>query len=394
MFGAVDNQFWCAKFLYKQDQGMETERKDIEKKLKERVKELGCLYAIAQISGNPAAALEEILQDVAKALPEAWQYPRRATARIVLDGTEFGCDMDCRFTNRLSASVIVRGQVRGSVEVGYASAATQFLSEEKKLLEEVGRQVGLIIDRRETAAEQERLHAKLRHADRLATIGQLAAGVAHELNEPLGGILGFAQLLAKTPDLPQQAQEDIAKIEAATLHARDTIRRLMTFARQTPPRDVRINLNQLILESESIWRPRCVASEIQLQYDLDKRIPEIVADDVQLRQVVTNLAVNAIQSMPDGGTLCVATKHDGQWLQLSVADTGFGIEADVIPRIFDPFFTTKEVDEGTGLGLSVVHGIITGHDGTIALESTPGCGTLVTVRLPVRRPHNSGITHE
>ncbi|MDF7806060.1 ATP-binding protein [Pontiellaceae bacterium B12219] len=373
---------------------METERRDIEKKLKERVKELGCLYSIAQISGNPAAALEEVLQGVAEALPEAWQYPHRASARVILDENRFGCGTEGQFNNRLSTPVIVRGQVRGSVEVGYSSSSIIFLKEEKKLLEEVGRQVGLIVDRRETAAEQERLHAKLRHADRLATIGQLAAGVAHELNEPLGGILGFAQLLAKTPDLPQQAQEDIAKIEAATLHARDTIRRLMTFARQTPPRDVQINLNQLIRESESIWRPRCAASEIDLEYDFDTRIPEIVGDDGQLRQVVTNLVVNAIQSMPDGGTLRIATKRDGRWILLSIADSGFGIEADVLPRIFDPFFTTKEVDEGTGLGLSVVHGIITGHEGTIAFESTLGCGTLVTVRLPVRRPHNSGIAHE
>jgi signal transduction histidine kinase len=372
---------------------MDTERNDIERRLEERVKELGCLYAIAQVSGNPAAALEDILQGVADALPDAWQYPHRAAARVVLDGNEFGGGMRAECDHKLAATLVVRNQVRGSIEVGYPSADIPFLNEETKLLEEVVRQVGLIIDRRETAAEQERLHAKLRHADRLATIGQLAAGVAHELNEPLGGILGFAQLLAKTPDLPQQAKDDTAKIEAATLHARDIIRSLMTFARQTPPRDVRINLNQLIQESESIWRPRCAASDIKLEYAFDETIPEIVADDGQLRQVITNLVVNAIQSMPDGGTLRIATKRDGEWLQLSVADNGVGIDPEILPRIFDPFYTTKDVDEGTGLGLSVVHGIITGHDGTIALNSTPGRGTRATVRLPLRRPPNTGENH-
>lgn len=372
---------------------MDTERNDIERRLEERVKELGCLYAIAQVSSNPTALLEDILKEVAAALPTAWQEPERAAAQVVLDGAVYGNGKPCVSVGGLVEPIVVRGQRRGAVEVGYGSAGIPFLKEERKLLREVARQVGLIIDRRETAAEQERLHAKLRHADRLATIGQLAAGVAHELNEPLSGILGFAQLLAKTPDLPDQAQEDTAKIEAATLHAREIIRSLMTFARQTPPRDVRIDLNRLIKESESIWRPRCAASDIKLEYAFDETLPEIVADDGQLRQVVTNLVVNATQSMPDGGTLRIATERDGEWLQLSVADTGFGIAPEILSRIFDPFFTTKDVDEGTGLGLSVVHGIITGHDGTIALDSTPGRGTLATVRLPLRRPHNTGEAH-
>jgi signal transduction histidine kinase len=372
---------------------VENSNKDIRRKLRERVKELGCLYAIAQVSGNPTASLADILKGVADALPTAWQEPQLAAARVVLDGAVFGNGKQLSPGGGLAEPIIVCGQRRGVIEVGYTFAGVRFLEEEKMLLREVARQVGLIIDRRETAAEQERLHAKLRHADRLATIGQLAAGVAHELNEPLGGILGFAQLLAKTPDLPRQSQDDIAKIEAATLHARDIIRRLMTFARQTPPRDLRIDINRLIKDSESIWRPHCAASGIRLEYDLDETIPEIVADDGQLRQVVTNLAVNAIQAMPDGGTLRIATAHDGEWLRLTVADTGLGIAPEVLPRIFDPFFTTKEVDEGTGLGLSVVHGIVTGHEGAIAMESLPGRGTLATVRLPLRRPCNPGDFH-
>ena len=138
------------------------------------------------------------------------------------------------------------------------------------------------------------MHAKLRHADRLATIGQLAAGVAHELNEPLSGILGFAQLLSKTPRLPRQARNDIKRIESAALPARETIRCLMAFARQTPPRDVRVNINRLIEQSADIWTPRCATEGVQVEYALDEHIPVLVADDGQLRQVVTNLAVWAM----------------------------------------------------------------------------------------------------
>lgn len=361
-------------------------------KLRERVKELSCLYEIAQLSSHPASSLPEILQGVADVLPAAWQRSGSVSARVTLDDDEFCSGIAMRADCGRSEPVIVRGECRGTVTVGYPSSpsATSCLDEEVKLLGEVARQVGLIVDRRETAAEQERLHAKLRHADGLATLGQLAAGVAHELNEPLSGILGFAQLLDKTPALPDQARKDIAKIEAATLHARDIIRHLMMFARQTPPCDSRIDINRLIQTSEVIWGPRCTAAGVHLDYAFGSDIPEIVADDRQLQQVVTNLAVNAIQAMPDGGILRIETALDGRWLRLRVKDTGIGIDLDLLPRLFDPFFTTKDVDEGSGLGLSVVHGIVTGHQGTISIESSQGAGTIVTVRLPLYRPPHKG----
>ncbi len=209
--------------------------------------------------------------------------------------------------------------------------------------------------------------------------------MAHELNEPLGGILGFAQLLAKTPQLPRQAKADIEKIEASALHAREIIRQLMTFARQTPPRDVRVNLNHLIKESAAIWLPRCEVEGVHLEYAFDGSIPEIVADDGQLRQVVTNLVINAVQAMPDGGTLRIETAHEDEWICLTVCDTGVGIPPHILPRIFDPFFTTKDVDQGTGLGLSVVHGIVSGHGGRISVDSTSSRGTRVKVNLPIHR---------
>lgn len=367
-------------------------------KLRERVKELSCLYGIAQLSSRSVASLPEILQGVADVLPAAWQRPDSVSARVTLDNDEFCSGMPMSPGCGRVEPVIVRGECRGSVAVGYPSApsdsASSFLEEEVQLLSEVARQVGLIVDRRETAAEQERLHAKLRHADRLSTLGQLAAGVAHELNEPLSGILGFAQLLDKTPALPDQAHKDIEKIKAATLHARDIIRHLMIFARQTPPRDTRANLNRIIQESEAIWGVRCSAAGVHLDYALNEKIPEIVADDRQLQQVVTNLAVNAIQAMPDGGTLRIETVRDGEWLLLRVKDTGIGIAPEFLPRLFDPFFTTKDIDEGSGLGLSVVHGIVTGHGGTISFDSTPRSGTAVTVRLPLHRPPTHGEPHD
>lgn len=362
-----------------------------ESALRERVKELTCLYAIAQISSNLSASVEDVLQGIADALPPAWGVSNLAAAQIVCDDRIYSSGSRLTSGPCQESSLIVRGVKRGVVRIRYPAsghfrAAPPFVPEEQALLDEVARQVSFIVDRRETAAEQDRLQAKLRHADRLATIGQLAAGVAHELNEPLGAILGFAQLLAKTPRLPALARKDIGRIEASALHARAVIRQLMTFARQTCARDARVNINLLIQESAGIWLPRCEAEGVRLEYALDEGLPEIVADDGQLRQVLTNLVVNAVQAMPEGGVLRIETAREDNVLRLVVCDTGVGIPSEILSRIFDPFFTTKDVDQGTGLGLAVVHGIVTGHQGKIAVESVPGRGTRVTVRLPINRP--------
>ena len=257
------------------------------------------------------------------------------------------------------------------------------LPEEQRLLTEVARRIASLVERIEARQAHEQLQEQVRHADRLATIGQLASGVAHELNEPLGAILGFAQLLAKTPRMPRTARADIARIEAATLHARDIIRELMLFARQTQPTLESLDLNQLIRECSTLWAWRCDDRGIETVYELDDGLPRLRADAGQLRQVLTNLVVNALQAMPEGGRLTVATAaRDGQ-VELGVTDTGEGISPAIESRLFDPFFTTKDIHEGTGLGLAVVHGIVTGHGGRIDVESRPGRGTRMCVRLPV-----------
>ncbi len=359
-----------------------------EEKLHERLKELGCLYTIAQLAGKPSASLAEVLQGIVDQLPQAWQHPDCAAAQIRLDASCYRSRGSSELVLRQQAPLVVQGVTRGGVAVGYGAAAAgtcQLLDEEQRLLDEIARQVSLVIERREDVEERERLRHKLLHADRLGLIGQFAAGVAHELNEPLGSILGFAQLLAKTPRLPKQARADVARIEAASLRAREIIRQLMTFARQTQPRDARVDVNRLIRESADLWRPRCESGGIALRFRLDPALPAIVADDGQLRQVLANLVLNAIHAMPDGGTLSIETAAKARQVRLAVRDSGIGIPADVLPRIFDPFFTTKDVDQGTGLGLSLVHGIVMGHGGRVEAHSRPGEGTCLCVFLPVQR---------
>jgi signal transduction histidine kinase len=262
-------------------------------------------------------------------------------------------------------------------------AAGAFLPEEAELIIAVAREIALFIERREADEEKAKLNQQLIHADRLATIGQLAAGVAHELNEPLASILGFSQLIKKYQDLPQPAEQDVERIITASLYAREVIKNLMVFSRQLPARKNRIDLNQVIEDGLYFLEARCEKDGIKVIRNFDSQIPEIVADPSQIKQILVNLVVNAVQAMPNGGSLTISTKVSDGFVVFSVADSGTGIGEDLREKIFLPFFTTKDVDEGTGLGLAVVHGIVSSHGGSISIESQPGLGARFDISMPV-----------
>ncbi len=352
--------------------------------LRERVKELTCLYSIAQIVERPDIALEEILQGITDILPPAWLYPDIACARIIFDGKSYLSSNFKDTKQTMSADIIVNNEKRGVIEVSYIEEKSEldegpFLKEERDLIDTVAKEVVLIIERRKI----QEVELQLRHADRLATIGQLAAGVAHELNEPLGNILGFSQLIKKTPEMPKAVEKDIDNIVIASLHAREIIKKLMLFARQMPPQKVQVNLNKLIEDGLYFLQSRCAKEGIKLIRLFSADLPDIIADPSQLHQVLVNLAVNAIQAMPKGGTMTLQTFARDNYISLVVADTGIGMNKETVKQIFTPFFTTKDVGQGTGLGLSVVHGIVTAHGGLITVESKIGQGSRFEVKLPL-----------
>lgn len=354
----------------------------------ERVKELTCLYGIAQAAERPETSLEEILQRIVGLLPQAWQYPEIAFGRIILDGVSYSTPGFQDSRQKQSATITVNGKNRGVVEVIYTEKKPRleegpFLKEERSLIDAVARQIALLIERREAEEDKSELQDQLRHADRLATIGQLAAGVAHELNEPLGNILGFAQLAQKYPGLPKQAEKDIEQIVAASLHAREVIKKLLLTARQMPPRKTQVNLNQVVEEGLYLFEARCAKEGIEVVRSLSPDLPEITADPGQLNQVLVNLVVNSVQAMPEGGRLMVQTLARKDHVSLVVEDTGVGMSEEVMKQIFIPFFTTKDVDQGTGLGLAVVDGIVTSHGGSIKVESEVDHGTRFDVQFPL-----------
>jgi C4-dicarboxylate-specific signal transduction histidine kinase len=366
----------------------EMERETLLHDMKERVKELRCMYGISQaiVARN---SLEEIFQDVVALIPPSWQYPEITRCRITLNGKEFVSESFRETRWKQSSDIVIDNSKCGAVEVYYKEKCREsdegpFLKEERNLIDGIARTLSGVIKSRQAEDEKAKLQAQLRHADRLATIGQLAAGVAHELNEPLANILGFAQLSKKVGNLPGQVFKDLDKIDSAVLHCREIIRKLMAFARQMPPKTSLIDLNSVIKESLFLYEARCTKEGIDLDLVLAPVLPKIFADPGQVKQVIINLIINAMQAMPDGGRLTVKTEFSKENVLLIVEDTGTGMSRKIMNKIYLPFFTTKDVNQGTGLGLAVVYGIIDTHKGTIKVSSEPGRGTRFEILFPAR----------
>ncbi|RPI78671.1 MAG: hypothetical protein EHM45_05725 [Desulfobacteraceae bacterium] len=355
--------------------------------LNERIKELSCLYNLVQLYDQPDKNLNNILQGTVELLPPAWQFPELASARIIFDNQVFTSRKFSEGRHHQKSDIIVNGKRRGFIEVIYSEVRPTenegpFLQEEKKLIENISRELSLIIERRLYEDEKVKLLDQLRHADRLAVIGQLAAAVTHELNEPLANILGFAQLTLKTEGLPEQTVKDIEKILGASLHSREIIRKLLSFARPSPSKKSAVNLNKIISDSLYFFELRCSKENITLELSLDPALPNIQANPNQLMQVVINLVVNAMQAMPQGGRLSVKTSFWENGISFVVADTGIGIADEIKDKIFTPFFSNKKRSQGTGLGLPIVHEIVLEHGGTIQVESQVGQGTQFKMQFP------------
>jgi two-component system NtrC family sensor kinase len=249
----------------------------------------------------------------------------------------------------------------------------------------VARELSLYIKHASIEEEKRKLQMQLQHSERLAFVGELSAGIAHELNEPFGRILGFAQLIKKSGALNPQQDEDLDRIIKASLYTREIIKKLMIFSRQMPQQIVSVNLNTIISDILYFIEVRFQSKEIKIRERLDPNLPNIQADAVQMSQVLVNLITNAIHALPSGGEIIISTKQKGKSVLLLVKDNGIGMSGAIQKKIFKPFFTTKEVGQGTGLGLSVVQGIIESHKGKIAVTSTSGKGSQFQITIPIKQ---------
>ncbi len=248
---------------------------------------------------------------------------------------------------------------------------------------------------REDITERKKLEHDLRQAHKLESLGTLAGGIAHDFNNLLAIINGYAEICMQGPADPAVLQKSLREIRSAAVRASGLVRQILTFSRKTEIKFVPVDLNQLIRDLGTLLAetfPRTVTFNVELL----EQLPALLADQNQLQQIVLNLCVNARDAMPMGGVITLATTlHTGESLRghrveagrnyacFRVSDTGTGMSPEIRARIFEPFFTTKQGNQGTGLGLAVVYGIVVAHQGFIDVDSQPGAGSTFSVYLPV-----------
>jgi len=254
--------------------------------------------------------------------------------------------------------------------------------------------IGLIRD----LTHEKQVEAQLRQAQKMESMGTLAGGIAHDFNNILGGVIAYAELMLEDAEKGSYLEDDLIEMLNGCNRARDLVQQILTFSRQDKPKREPLYLNPIIKESLKLMRAS-IPSTIEIRRNIDNNLPPVVADVTQIHQVMMNLCANAHYAMrEEGGILEVRLEEteieggpehvslglpSGRYVVLTVSDTGIGMDEETRTRIFEPFFTTKSVGEGTGMGLSVVHGIVKNHGGEISVESTRGEGTSFHVYFPV-----------
>ena len=279
-------------------------------------------------------------------------------------------------------------EIQSQDEIGELASAFNQMTEKLKAANRELVDWGTTLEKKveERTKELVEMQARLVQSEKLAGLGKLAAGIAHEINNPLGGILIYSHLLLEESKKDTSAYENLKKIVKETTRCKNIVKGLLEFSRPKEPEMMMTDINDAVLRAMAIFEPQVLFHNIEVRKELSE-LPRIVADSSQLQQVFTNIIANAAEAIAGNGILTIRTSLDKQTDRIKVefTDTGHGIKPEDMKRLFEPFFTTKEVGKGTGLGLAISYGIVQKHQGSIEVRSKVGKGSTFTVILPVKR---------
>lgn len=350
-------------------------------------KELSCLHAMNRIVSNMDSELPDILREILAIIPlvSAPRVHGRAAAprRRCADQREIRARSQLPpGAGGVGAAGETRPFERQPVGPGRRRLAVRLPAHGIRTPRGAGQACGLDHRQARGPFDQEKPGASAA-TRRSAGQNRAVRGRSGARTErALANILGFAQLAEQTPGLAEQVRKDLDSIIKAALHSREVIKKLMIFGRQVPLQKTLVDLNQIIRDSLYFIEMSASRGKVEVRTELAEGLPAIMADPQHLKQVIVNLVVNGIHAMPGGGVLTLQTQSFNDDVYLLVSDTGVGMAPEVLRQIFNPFFTTKDVDQGTGLGLAVVHGIVHAHGGIIEVESETGRGTRFEITFP------------
>ncbi|MDX1278475.1 sensor histidine kinase [Oceanihabitans sediminis] len=357
-----------------------------EEKLKERIKELKCLYAVSSfIANSNLENLSPTIQVIANSLQKAVRYPEDASVEILLNKEIFREGEEPVNKVFLLSAIKAFNIPIGSIKVGYSEdkyTSNDFLNEEKRLIQKVASEIGNLFERKQIIEKELMAKRQMERVDRLSILGEITAGIAHELNTPLANILGYSELLKDQFADNKDATSDLEKITNSAIYSREVVKKLMFFSCEMPHQMKQTNIVPIIKDAISLLKPNFISKHIDCKVQiLEEDIPYRV-DSIQLTQVIFNLIINAIHFSPENGTITVNVRQNIKNIIIEISDEGEGIDVSKSENIFNPFFTTKQVGEGSGLGLSVVHGIVKSHKGTIEHSPNTPKGTTFTIKFP------------
>jgi signal transduction histidine kinase len=291
-----------------------------------------------------------------------------------------------------TAERVAHGNLKQRVEVVSGDEVGRLATAFNEMLARLHARAQLLEEEAQRHVEElMQLQSRMAHAEKLASMGRLAAGVAHELNTPLGGVLSLAMLALEECDEHQPLHKDLEVIVTQALRCREIVKGLLTFAHQSESRAAKTDVNGLIENTLALLGRQSTFQNVGVSRRLRQGLPPVFIDPSQLQSAIMNVVMNAVDAMAGVGTLGMETAVDeaGRQVLIRISDTGRGIPDKIKPLIFEPFFTTKEPGEGTGLGLAIVYGVVKGAGGSISVESSPN-GTTFTMRLPIMQEGGGG----
>ena len=357
-----------------------------EEKLQERIKELSCLYQISStlLKGS---SVTEIIGQVCLTLKQAWQFSDDAVVELKIEQHGYITDPLPQQTVFQHIDILIFGKICGYINVHYDKSRytdKHFLEDEQKVLEIVAAEVSYYYEKQLSKEKIALLQRSAERADRLSILGEITAGIAHELNTPLGNILGFAEFInERTND--QQIKQDSAKVIKAAIYSREIVKKLMFFSCDMPQHMEYILIKPIVEQALSLLAPNFAKAGLRYALRIDNPDLKVQLDPIQFTQLLFNILVNAIYVAPSDTVISMALYNDDSHYIIEIADQGPGIPEEIRSRIFEPFFTTKPFGEGTGLGLSVVHGIIKSHHGDITTYDNTPNGTVFKIKLPLKQ---------